>query len=62
MVLGDNGEKLSKQNGAEALDLSDPLQALAHAAKVLGLQTQQSSVTAALAEWTAHTQSRNAMR
>ena len=62
LVWGDNGEKLSKQNGAEALDLSDPLQALAHAAKVLGLQTQQSSVTAALAEWTAHTQSRNAMR
>ena len=62
LVWGDNGEKLSKQNGAEALDLSDPLQALAQAAKVLGLQTQQSSVTAALAEWTAHTQSRNAMR
>ncbi|MEY4121949.1 MAG: Glutamyl-Q tRNA(Asp) synthetase [Pseudomonadota bacterium] len=61
-VWGENGEKLSKQNGAEALDLSDPLQALAQAAKVLGLQTQQSSVTAALAEWTAHTQSRNAMR
>jgi glutamyl-Q tRNA(Asp) synthetase len=37
LVCGDNGEKLSKQNGARALDLADPLQALADAARVLGL-------------------------
>ena len=37
LVCGDNGEKLSKQNGARALDLTDPLQALARAAQVLGL-------------------------
>src|SRR3989344_2489582 len=34
---GDNGEKLSKQNGARALDLSHTLQALNDAARVLGL-------------------------
>ncbi|EHL21462.1 glutamate--tRNA ligase [Acidovorax sp. NO-1] len=37
LVCGDNGEKLSKQNGARALDLAEPLQALASAAQVLGL-------------------------
>ena len=37
LVRGDNGEKLSKQNGAAALDLSVPLRALAAAAEVLGL-------------------------
>lgn len=40
LVCGDNGEKLSKQNGAQALDLRDPahaLSALARAASVLGL-------------------------
>ena len=37
LVLGANGEKLSKQNGAAPLDLRDPLQALAQAAAVLGL-------------------------
>ena len=37
LVCGDNGEKLSKQNGARAIDLADPLQALADAAQVLGL-------------------------
>jgi glutamyl-Q tRNA(Asp) synthetase len=36
-VLGRNGHKLSKQNGATALDLADPLQALAAAAASLGL-------------------------
>jgi glutamyl-Q tRNA(Asp) synthetase len=38
LVLGDNGEKLSKQNGAIALDTSDPLAALRDAGRVLGLQ------------------------
>lgn len=37
LVLGENGEKLSKQNGAEALDLRDPLLALQIAAQALSL-------------------------
>lgn len=37
LVLGENGEKLSKQNSAKALDLSDPLAALRQAACALGL-------------------------
>ncbi len=37
LVLGSNGEKLSKQNGALALNLSAPLAALVQAAQVLGL-------------------------
>ncbi len=36
LVLGADGQKLSKQNGAQALDLSDPLAALNQAAAVLG--------------------------
>ena len=37
LVLGPNGEKLSKQNGARALDLHDPLEALAQAGQHLGI-------------------------
>lgn len=37
LVLGANGEKLSKQNGAAPLELRDPVAALARAAAVLGL-------------------------
>ncbi len=37
LVLGDDGHKLSKQNGARALDLADPLAALRAAGAVLGL-------------------------
>ena len=37
LVLGANGEKLSKQNGAQALDTSHPPQALGNAAQALGL-------------------------
>ncbi len=37
LVRGENGEKLSKQNGAAPLDLSDPRAALTQAARVLGL-------------------------
>ncbi len=37
LVLGDNGEKLSKQNGAQAVDVRDPLLALNAAASCLGL-------------------------
>ena len=38
LVLGADGHKLSKQNGAAALDLSEPLAALHAAAEVLQLQ------------------------
>jgi glutamyl-Q tRNA(Asp) synthetase len=37
LVRGADGHKLSKQNGAEALDLADPVRALRAAAAVLGL-------------------------
>jgi len=51
LAMGDNGEKLSKQNGARALDLSDPLAALNQAAAVLGLAAQAGTVAEALAAW-----------
>jgi glutamyl-Q tRNA(Asp) synthetase len=51
LVLGDNGEKLSKQNGAQALDLQDPLTALNRAAAVLGLEACGGSVGEALTRW-----------
>ncbi len=54
LVLGANGEKLSKQNGAQALDTRDPLAALNAAAAVLGLQVPARTVTDWLAEATAH--------
>ena len=37
LVLGLNGEKLSKQNAAQALDTGDPLAALGQAGRTLGL-------------------------
>ena len=37
LVLGANGEKLSKQNGAQPLDTAQPLRVLNSAAQVLGL-------------------------
>ena len=52
LVLGENGEKLSKQNGAQALDLSVPLVALNAAARVLGLTACTGSVEDALRQWT----------
>jgi glutamyl-Q tRNA(Asp) synthetase len=52
LVLGANGEKLSKQNGAQSLDLSQPLAALNAAAYVLGLPVQAGAVPQALAQWT----------
>ncbi|MDB5845543.1 MAG: Glutamate--tRNA ligase [Polaromonas sp.] len=51
LVLGANGEKLSKQNGAQALDTRDPLAALNRAASVLGLAAQTGPVADALAGW-----------
>ena len=55
LVLGANGEKLSKQNGALALDLSDPLASLLQAAQVLGLSAQpalHNFLTQSQASWT----------
>ena len=51
LVLGANGEKLSKQNGAQALDTSRPLAALNQTAAVLGLQVQTGYTADALAAW-----------
>ncbi|HSV34449.1 MAG TPA: tRNA glutamyl-Q(34) synthetase GluQRS [Ramlibacter sp.] len=53
LVLGTNGEKLSKQNGALPLDLGDPLAALNGAARVLALPPQAGEVAQALASWQA---------
>lgn len=51
LVLGPNGEKLSKQNGAQPLHLADPLAALNTAAAVLGLPPQPGPLAGALAAW-----------
>jgi len=53
LVLGANGEKLSKQNGAKALDTANPLAALNQAAACLGLPAQTGALPQALANWTA---------
>jgi glutamyl-Q tRNA(Asp) synthetase len=53
LVLGPNGEKLSKQNGAKALDTSQPLLALNAAAQVLGLPEQRAPLSQALTAWQA---------
>lgn len=50
LVLGANGEKLSKQNGAAPLDLADPLQALQAAASALRLRVPPA---ASLPDWLA---------
>ena len=50
LVLGANGEKLSKQNGAQALVLDDPLAALRRAGAALGLPELPA---ATLADWLA---------
>ncbi len=52
LVCGDNGEKLSKQNGAAALDTNDSLAALNRAALVLGLPVQTGTAGDALGAWT----------
>lgn len=55
LVLHANGEKLSKQNGALAVDTSSPLQVLRHAGVSLGLAVDASLVTdwlaAAVSQW-----------
>ncbi len=50
LVLGANGEKLSKQNGAQALDLSDPVAALNQAASRLGLPASSGGLADLLAQ------------
>jgi glutamyl-Q tRNA(Asp) synthetase len=52
LVLGDNGEKLSKQNGAQAINADEPLSALNDAAQALGLEQCTSAVPQALQTWT----------
>lgn len=51
LVLGANGEKLSKQNGAQPLDTADPLAALNRAASVLGLPAHHGTTAEALSAW-----------
>jgi glutamyl-Q tRNA(Asp) synthetase len=52
LVMGADGEKLSKQNGAQPLELTDPLAALNAAAHVLGLPAQAGTCEQALRQWT----------
>lgn len=62
LVMGANGEKLSKQNGAQALDTSTPalaLAALRDAARMLGLSDgpgYAGDIPSALAHWVAQWQ------
>ena len=51
LVLGPDGEKLSKQNGAAPVSTSDPLTILNDAATVLGLPVQRGSLPDALSAW-----------
>ena len=52
LVLAVDGEKLSKQNGAAALEVMQPLETLNAAAKVLNLAPQKGNLTSALVNWT----------
>lgn len=52
LVLGEDGEKLSKQNGAQPLVLGHPLQTLNLAAQTLGLAPCIKSIEDALRQWT----------
>ncbi len=60
LVVGVNGEKLSKQNGAQPLNTSDPLQALNAAATVLGLQVSATNLSNWLVQATAQWAKRQA--
>ena len=57
LVLGSDGDKLSKQNGAQMVDSSQPLAMLEAAGESLGLTVKAASVTAwlasALQQWPA---------
>jgi glutamyl-Q tRNA(Asp) synthetase len=59
LVLGANGEKLSKQNGAQALDLSEPATALQAAATRLQLPRVQGTAAERLLAWTSAWQTRH---
>lgn len=58
LVLADNGEKLSKQNGALPLELSDPLAALRQAGRVLAVDGEARDMPTwlaqAVARWREH--------
>ena len=51
LVMGADGEKLSKQNGAHPLDLNQPMASLNDAAKVLGLPAFHGTCEQALKHW-----------
>jgi glutamyl-Q tRNA(Asp) synthetase len=51
LVLGANGEKLSKQNGAQALDTAYPLRLLAQAGQALGLEVEALASAHSPAAW-----------
>ena len=53
LVMAADGQKLSKQNGAAALNTANPLKTLNAAAKVLNLTTQLGNANEALLAWTA---------
>jgi glutamyl-Q tRNA(Asp) synthetase len=53
LVLGIDGEKLSKQNGAQPVGTTDPLAALRDAGRVLGLRAEGDDVASWLADATA---------
>ena len=64
LVLAADGQKLSKQNGARPLDLSDPMAALQRAGRVLGLPRGDTaaSVSAWLQRATAQWAERHCLR
>ena len=51
LVLGADGNKLSKQNGAQSIDADAPLKVLNAAAVALGLTAQRGSPAEALTHW-----------
>lgn len=53
LVLGSDGQKLSKQNGAQAVDTRQPLAVLGAAAAALGLPAHAGPVADALGFWVA---------
>ena len=52
LVMGENSEKLSKQNGARALEISNPIATLNQAAAILGLRpSPHTRISDALGVW-----------